>query len=138
MYPLFSINLTINYDQPVECLRIDRSGAYCFTSVRLSAVNLTYELNIFPMKGYLRKKSIHTSDSFLHSNYCGIMVSEHSIDIAYLYFFRMLTEILLKTASNTLQSIFIYIVSKKFLILYHIISTFNTSCFTNTSFLEFF
>ena len=42
------------------------------------------------MEGHLGKKSIHTSDSFLHSNYCGIMVSEYTTNIAYLYFCYML------------------------------------------------
>ena len=36
------------------------------------------------MEGDLGKKSIHTSDSFLHSNYFGIMVNEYSINIAYM------------------------------------------------------
>ena len=36
------------------------------------------------MEGDLGKKSIHTSDSFLHLNYFGIMVNEYSISIAYI------------------------------------------------------
>ena len=42
------------------------------------------------MEGYLGKKSIHISDSFLHSNYYGIMTNEYFINIAYLYFCFML------------------------------------------------
>ena len=44
---------------------------------------------------YLGKKYIHTSDSFLHSNYCGIMINEYTINIVYLYFCYMLIVMLL-------------------------------------------
>ena len=36
------------------------------------------------MEGDLGKKSIHTSDSFLHSHYFGIMVNGYSISFAYM------------------------------------------------------
>ena len=36
------------------------------------------------MEGDLGKKLIHTSNSFLHSNYFGITVNEDSINIAYM------------------------------------------------------
>ena len=36
------------------------------------------------MEGDLGKKSIHTSDPFLHSNYFSSMVNEYSINIAYM------------------------------------------------------
>ena len=43
------------------------------------------------MEEDLRKKSIHTSDSFLHSNYFGIIVNEYSINIAYMTIFTFVT-----------------------------------------------
>ena len=47
--------------------------------VRVNAVG-----KLQTMKGDLGKKSIHTSDSFLHSNYFSIMVNDYSINIAYM------------------------------------------------------
>ena len=44
------------------------------------------------MEGDLGKiKSIHTSDSFLYSNYFGIVVNKYSINIAYMTFCTFVT-----------------------------------------------
>ena len=43
------------------------------------------------MEGYLSKKSTHTSDSFSHCNYVGIIVNEYSINIAYMTIFTFVT-----------------------------------------------
>ena len=64
------------------------SARWLFSSAEHEVLRVSYELNCdhppFVMEGYLSKKSSHTSDSFLHSNYFGIMVNEYSINIAYM------------------------------------------------------
>ena len=42
------------------------------------------------MEWDLCKKSIHTSDSFLHSNYFGVRLNKYSVKIAYMIFIPLL------------------------------------------------